>query len=363
MMEVRTRFAPSPTGDLHVGGVRTALFAWLAAKHEGGQFFIRFEDTDQERYVPGSARKILETFDWLGIPLDGGPDHASLQKMKTNEDYAGAPDDGSLKGIPGPFVQSQRLGIYKQHAELLIANGHAYRANETPEELEQMRSAALARKESFRFKEHMRLRTDIKPDEPHVVRLKMPNDGQTRYQDLIKGEMVFENANLDDPVLLKTDGFATYHLAAMVDDHLMGVTHIIRADGWLPSAPKHVQIFKAFGWEMPKLAHVPDVLGGTVTGACKLRPRGANVRPSKAVRRSWNARHWVIWRKSYAPIRSKAWRGYNFSERMASAAFLRMKWAWVRRFKHWLSFVAADVRRRMARLQTASSPRRLQSLI
>jgi glutamyl-tRNA synthetase len=262
MAEVRTRFAPSPTGDLHVGGVRTALFSWLTAKHEGGKFFIRFEDTDQERYVVGSSRKILETFDWLGIKLDGGPDHASLQKMKSDEDYAGALVDCSFDGIPGPFVQSQRLDIYKQHAEQLIASGHAYRANETPEELEQMRKAAEARKENFRFKAHMRLRTDIQPDEPHVVRLMMPNDGQTRFDDLIKGEMVFENANLDDPVLLKTDGFATYHLAAMVDDYLMGVTHVIRADEWLASAPKHIQIYKAFGWPLPHFAHVPNVLGG-----------------------------------------------------------------------------------------------------
>lgn len=283
MSDVRTRFAPSPTGDLHVGGVRTALFSWLTAKREGGKFFIRFEDTDQERYAPGSARKILETFDWLGIKLDGGPDHANLQRMKSNEDYPDALDDGSFGGIPGPFVQSQRLGIYKEHAEWLIANGHAYRANETPEELEQMRKAAEARKETFRFKQHMRLRTDIKPDEPHVVRLKMPSDGQTRYHDLIKGDMAFENANLDDPVLLKTDGFATYHLAAMVDDYLMGVTHVIRADEWLASAPKHIQIYKAFGWPLPQFAHVPNVLGPDgkklskrhgATGVFELRDQG-----------------------------------------------------------------------------------------
>src|SRR5712691_10685091 len=130
---VRTRFAPSPTGELHIGSVRTAIFAWLVAKHAGGLFFIRLEDTDKERYVAGSTRRILETFDWLGIQLDGGPDHAELQHMKTNEDYPGALEDGCFQRVPGPFVQSQRLPIYKQWAEWLVEHGHAYRANETPE--------------------------------------------------------------------------------------------------------------------------------------------------------------------------------------------------------------------------------------
>ena len=258
---VITRFAPSPTGMLHIGAVRTALFSWLCAKNQGGKFFIRLEDTDQDRYVEGAGKQILQTFDWLGIKLDGGPDHAELQTMKSNEDYPGALERGKVNGIAGPFVQSHRLHIYKEHAEKLIELGHAYRANESSEELTQLRQQAEAKKMDFRFKEEMRLRTDIKPDEPHVVRLRMPRTGQTRYKDIVKGDMTFENANLDDPVLLKTDGFATYHLAAMVDDHLMGVTHVVRADEWLSSTPKHIQIYKAFGWELPQFAHVPNVLG------------------------------------------------------------------------------------------------------
>lgn len=258
---VRTRFAPSPTGELHIGGVRTALFSWLAAKHAGGQFFIRLEDTDQRRYVPGSGRRILETFDWLGIELDGGPDHATLRQMKTNEDYPGALEDGSYRGIPGPFVQSQRLPLYKQWAEWLVEQGYAYRANETPEELDRMRREAEARRETFLFREHMRLRTDIDPAQPHVIRMRVPREGVTRFHDLIKGDVAFENALVDEQVLLKADGYPTYHLAVVVDDHLQGVTHVIRADEWLTSTPKHLLLYRYFGWEPPLFAHVPNVRG------------------------------------------------------------------------------------------------------
>jgi glutamyl-tRNA synthetase len=261
MTTVRTRFAPSPTGDLHIGGVRTALFSWLTAKHNGGQFFLRFEDTDQNRYVPGSGRTIIEQFKWLGIELDGGPDHDQLQKMKSNEDTPYALEDGSYRGIPGPFVQSQRLNIYKIYAEQLVANGKAYRCDETAEELDAMRKATELAGRSFIFKKHMRLRTEIDPAKPHVIRFDMPSTEQTVLEDMIRGRVVFENANLGDDVLLKSDGFPTYALAAMVDDHLMGVTHIIRSDEWLPSAPKHIHIIKALGWHLPKFAHVPTVNG------------------------------------------------------------------------------------------------------
>jgi len=261
MSIVRTRFAPSPTGELHIGGVRTALFSWLTAKHHGGQFFLRFEDTDQDRYSPGSARNIIEQFKWLGIELDGGPDHIALQAMKTNEDTPDALNDGSYRGIPGPFVQSQRLAIYKAHAEQLVAAGKAYRCNESAEELSAMRAEAQAQGRTFMFKKSARLRTEIDPATPHVIRFDMPASGQTVLNDMIRGKIVFENANLGDDVLLKSDGFPTYALAAMVDDHLMGVTHIIRSDEWLPSAPKHIEIIKAFGWQLPIFAHVPTVNG------------------------------------------------------------------------------------------------------
>ena len=261
-LKARTRFAPSPTGELHIGGIRTAIFSWLLARHTGGEFYLRIEDTDQERYVPGSTRRILESFDWLGITLDGGPDHDELRAMKTDEDYPGALDDGEYRGVPGPFVQSHRLPIYRQWAEWLVAHGYAYRATETPEELARMRAEAQSRKQTFIFREEMRLRTDVRPDEPHVIRMRVhPRDGCTEFDDLIKGRMVFENAQIDDQVLLKMDGFPTYHLAVVVDDHLQGVTHVLRGDDWLPSAPKHVLLYRYFGWQEPQWAHVPNVLG------------------------------------------------------------------------------------------------------
>jgi glutamyl-tRNA synthetase len=247
---------------LHIGGVRTAIFSWLLARHTGGEFYLRVEDTDQERYVPGATRRILEAFDWLGLTLDGGPDHDELRAMRTNEDYPGALDDGEYKGIPGPFVQSHRLHLYKQWAEWLVAHGYAYRANETPEELQRMRAEAQARKQTFIFREEMRLRTDVRADEPHVIRMRvLPRSGRTEFDDLIKGRLSFDNAQVDDQVLLKMDGFPTYHLAVVVDDHLQGVTHVLRGDDWLPSAPKHVLLYRYFGWPEPQWAHVPNVLG------------------------------------------------------------------------------------------------------
>jgi glutamyl-tRNA synthetase len=258
----RTRFAPSPTGFLHVGGIRTALFSWLVAKHDGGEFFLRLEDTDQERYAAGSPRQIIESFQWLGLDLDGGPDHDELKRMKVDEDWPEAMADGEFRGVPGPFVQSQRLDIYKRHAEMLIASGHAYRANETSEELEAMRKTAEAERRTFVFSEASRLRGEIDPASPHVIRFKLNRSGQTVIDDLILGQVVFENANMaSDPVILKSDGYATYHLAAMVDDHLQAVTHVIRAQEWLASAPIHVQIIQALGWALPHFAHVPAVNG------------------------------------------------------------------------------------------------------
>ena len=258
----RTRFAPSPTGLLHVGAFRTALFSWLVARHDGGQFFLRLEDTDQERYVATSPRQIIESFQWLGLDLDGGPDHDALRRMKVDEDWPGAMENGEFRGIPGPFVQSHRLDIYKKHAEMLVASGHAYRANETSEELESLRKAADAENRMFVFTADSRLRTEIDPASRHVIRFKIDRRGQTVINDQILGDVVFENANLtSDPVILKSDGYATYHLAAMVDDHVQGVSHVIRAQEWLASAPLHVQIIRAFGWELPHFAHVPAVNG------------------------------------------------------------------------------------------------------
>jgi glutamyl-tRNA synthetase len=259
MAPVRTRYAPSPTGEPHIGNIRTTVFEWLFARHHGGAFFVRIEDTDQERYVPGSTRRIFESLAWLGLNLDEGPDHATLRAMKADEDWPGAPDYG---GDFGPYVQSQRLPLYQQWAEWLVEHGFAYRANETPDELDRMRKATEGRREALVFREEMRLRADVRPDEPHVIRMRVvPRDGVTRFHDLIKGDVAFENAHVDDQVLLKADGFPTYHLAVVVDDHLQGVTHVLRGDDWLSSAPKHVLLYQYFGWEPPQFAHLPNVLG------------------------------------------------------------------------------------------------------
>jgi glutamyl-tRNA synthetase len=249
---VRVRFAPSPTGYLHIGGVRTALFNYLFARHYGGQFLLRVEDTDEKRYVPGAADDMMASLRWVGIEWDEGPD----------------------KGGPhAPYVQSERkdLGIYQRYADQLVASGHAYKCFVTPEDEERMRAAWEARgnnPQRFRFRGPER---DWTPEQvaeaeaqgkPYTIRLKVPLDGVTSFSDLIRGgdQISISNADLYDLVLLKTSGMPTYHLAHLVDDHLMGITHVIRGEEWVPSAPYHVMLYQAFGWERPVFAHVPNIL-------------------------------------------------------------------------------------------------------
>ncbi|MGH2534612.1 MAG: glutamate--tRNA ligase [Thermomicrobiales bacterium] len=256
----RVRFAPSPTGWLHIGGGRTALFTWLyahgQAKREGkaGAFLLRIEDTDQKRFVPGATEGIMEILDWFGLTWEEGPD----------------------KGGPhAPYVQSQRTAIYREHTERLIASGHAYRCFCTPERLERVREEQRARDEPPGYDHHCR---NLPPEEiaaklaeglPYVVRFKMPLDGETLIHDVVRGEIVYQNANLEDLVLLKSDGFPTYHLANVVDDHLMGITLITRGPEWIPSAPLHIRLYEAFGWEPPKLVHVPLILAPDGTRLAK----------------------------------------------------------------------------------------------
>ena len=248
---VRVRFAPSPTGSLHVGGGRTALFDWLFAHGEArrsgrdGAFLLRIEDTDQNRLVEGATQGIYDALSWFGLTWDEGPD----------------------KGGPlGPYTQSERTALYQEHAETLISRGHAYRCFCTPERLERVRQEQQARKEPPGYDRHCR---DLDPATvaanresglPSVVRFAMPRDGETRVHDLIRGEIVYRNATIDDRVLLKSDGFPTYHLANVVDDHLMAITHILRGDEWIPTAPLHIRLYAAFGWEPPILAHMPLIL-------------------------------------------------------------------------------------------------------
>lgn len=243
---VRTRFAPSPTGFPHVGSIRTALFAWLFARHNVGKFIVRIEDTDVARTVEGAVEAILDGLKWLGIDRDEGP---------------------GVGGNYGPYFQSQRLDLYHKAATRLIAQDNAYPCYCSSERLEEMRNEQTRRKVPPGYDRRCRTLTEgerkqreaegIKP----VVRFKMPTTGQTRFQDIVRGSVVFENSLIDDFVLLKSDGYPTYHLANIVDDHEMKITHVIRAEEWLSSTPRHVLLYAAMGYTPPQFAHLPLILG------------------------------------------------------------------------------------------------------
>jgi glutamyl-tRNA synthetase len=268
-MNVRVRYAPSPTGKQHIGGVRTALFNYLFARSEGGTFILRIEDTDRERSSDEALSDIYDTFQWLGISWDEGPDTG---------------------GAFGPYMQSQRKDIYQQYAEKLIETGRAYRCYCTPERLKRLREAQQKEKKSFGYDRHCRSLTVEererfeKEGKKSVIRLKIPLEGETAFHDELLGEIKRANRDINpDPVLLKTDGYPTYHLANVIDDHLMKVTHILRAQEWIPSVPLHVIIYRAFDWQPPKFCHLPMVLGKDgqklskrhgATSICDLRKTG-----------------------------------------------------------------------------------------
>src|SRR5690606_34484939 len=251
---VRTRFAPSPTGPLHMGGVRTALYAYLFAKKNGGDFLLRIEDTDQNRFVPGAEDYIIEALRWCGIHIDEGV---------------------SVGGPHAPYRQSERKENYRQYALQLIESGHAYYAFDTAEELEQQRKSAEEKKQTFAYgsatrmnlKNSLTLSADepqklLDDDVPHVIRLKVPADETIVFTDLIRGEVRFNSSLVDDKVLLKSDGMPTYHLAHIVDDYQMEITHAIRGEEWLPSAPAHILTYQYLNWKdkMPQYAHLPLLL-------------------------------------------------------------------------------------------------------
>ncbi len=249
----RVRIAPSPTGEMHLGTVRTAIFCWLLARKTGGQFLVRIEDTDRNRFVEGSAERILEALAWLGLEADEG---AYLK-------------DGAYaeKGPHGPYTQSQNLPMYQEIAQQLLDGGHAYRCFATAEELEQMRSEQQARGELPRYDRRYRTLPCEESDaraaagESFVIRQALPLDREVVVHDRIRGELRFNTRDLDDHVLLKSDGFPTYHLASVVDDHRMEITTVIRGEEWLPSLPKNALLYEALGWEAPAFAHVPVILG------------------------------------------------------------------------------------------------------
>jgi len=246
-MSVRVRYAPSPTGLQHIGGVRTALFNYFFARAQGGKFILRIEDTDRERYNDESLKDLYDTLEWLGIQWDEGPG----------------------KGDFGPYVQSERFDLYQEYAQKLLDDGKAYYCFCTAERLEAVREEQKKNKsKSQGYDRHCR---DIPADEalarknagePCVIRLKVPLEGKTTFHDEIMGDITRKNSDVSpDPVIVKTDGFPTYHLANVIDDHLMGITHIMRAQEWIPSGPLHVILYEAFGWEAPRYCHLPLVMG------------------------------------------------------------------------------------------------------
>jgi glutamyl-tRNA synthetase len=251
---VRVRFAPSPTGPLHIGGVRTALYNYLFAKKNNGTFILRIEDTDQTRYVPNAEKYIIDSLNWCSIPFDEGPN--------TNEKF-------------GPYRQSERKKLYKQYAAILINSNWAYYAFDTSDELDYLRKEHEEEGKTFIYNWHNRekgrlvnslvltadeVQTKINAGENYVIRFKSPQDEVLEMEDEIRGKITIDTNTLDDKILFKSDGMPTYHLANIVDDHLMEISHVIRGEEWLPSMPLHVLLYRAFGWDAPKFAHLPLIL-------------------------------------------------------------------------------------------------------
>lgn len=243
---IRVRFAPSPTGDPHVGSLWVALFNAIFARQHQGSFILRIEDTDQKRLVPDTVKTIYEALAWYGLTPDEGPEQ-----------------DGPF----GPYVQSQRRELYQQHARQLVEQGSAYYCFCLPERLAQLRAAQQAAKQPPRYDKHCatlsaeEVKRRLAAGQPAVIRMRLPTTGTVDHDDLVRGRVTFQYDQLDDSVLLKSDGFPTYHLAAVVDDHLMHISHVIRAEEWLPSVPKHLFLHRAFGWQPPQYAHLPQLLG------------------------------------------------------------------------------------------------------
>jgi len=252
--KIRLRFAPSPTGPLHIGGVRTALYNYLFVKKMGGTLILRIEDTDQGRYVPGAESYIIESLKWLGIEFDEGP---------------------GIGGDFGPYRQSERKSLYGEYAQYLLDNGHAYYAFDTAEELTAIRKEYEVRKETFRYdgvtRQQLKNSLTLSAEEvkdilesgaPYTIRLKVPRDEEVLINDIVRGEVIFQSNELDDKIMLKGDGMPTYHLANIVDDHLMKISHVVRGEEWLPSTAHHILLYRFLGWEdtMPHFAHLPLIL-------------------------------------------------------------------------------------------------------
>lgn len=257
-METRVRFAPSPTGYLHVGGLRTALYNYLFAKHNNGKIVLRIEDTDRTRYVEDATEKLIAALRWAGIEFD--------ESLKDGGDH-------------GPYVQSERNDIYSEHIKKLLDSGNAYYAFDSTKEIEKMREDLKKQKKTPKYDRNKGKNSTVLSDDevknlmdegtPYVIRLKVPEDKEVSFNDLIRGEIKVHTSEVDDQILIKSDGYPTYHLANVVDDHLMKISHVIRGEEWLPSTPKHVILYEAFGWDVPEFAHLPLLLNKDKTKLSK----------------------------------------------------------------------------------------------
>jgi nondiscriminating glutamyl-tRNA synthetase len=253
MEKIRVRFAPSPTGYMHVGSLRTALYNYLFAQKNGGNLLLRIEDTDRKRFVEGSVEGLINVLNWTGINYTEG---VYLEDGKIEQ-----------KGDCGPYIQSERLALYKDYADQLVKDGKAYYCFCEPERLEKMREDQITSKTAPMYDRYClnnvsaeEVNKNLKSNCPFTIRLKVPENEIIEFNDLIRGKVSIHSKTIDDQVLLKSDGFPTYHLANVIDDHLMGITHVIRAEEWLPSTPKHILLYRAFGWDIPQFAHLPLLL-------------------------------------------------------------------------------------------------------
>lgn len=252
MKDVRLRFAPSPTGFLHIGGLRTALYNYLFARNRGGKFILRIEDTDRTRFVPGAIENLIASLKWAGIDYDEGVFVENGEIVQ--------------KGEYGPYIQSQRLDIYKKYVDQLIENGHAYYCFCSKDRLDHLREEQRIKGQVPKYDGLCRAisieeaKKRIAAGEEYVVRLKLPHNRDITFNDLVRGKVTINTDEIDDQVLMKSDGFPTYHMAVVVDDHLMGITHVVRGEEWLASTPKHVYLFEALGWDVPEFIHLPTVL-------------------------------------------------------------------------------------------------------
>jgi len=274
MSKVRVRFAPSPTGYLHIGGLRSALYNYLFAKKNNGEFLLRIEDTDKNRFVENAVENMIKMLGWSGLHYDEGvfvnsklqstnSKQNSNSKIIKSQNYPELVEVGNY----GPYIQSERLEIYKKYAEQLVKEGKAYYCFCEPERLTKMREDQMANKQAPMYDQYClinvkeeKVNENLKNNCPYTIRLKVPKDEIIEFEDVVRGKIQINTGTVDDQILLKSDGYPTYHLANVVDDHLMEITHVIRGEEWLPSTPKHILLYRAFGWDIPQFAHLPLLL-------------------------------------------------------------------------------------------------------